>query len=91
MLMTDCWWLALHAHPNPNPHQPHPTPTQPNPNQTPTHTSLFLQVSKYVALFSSKGYAIGENFAQWLAHKLNTNEQLAGELISHVEVCCAPA
>ena len=29
-------------------------------------------MSKYVALFSSKGYAIGENFAQWLAHKLNT-------------------
>ena len=31
-----------------------------------------FQVSKYVALFSSKGYAIGENFAQWLAPKLKT-------------------
>ena len=40
---------------------------------------------KYVALFSSKGYAIGENFAQWLAHKLHITEQLAGELIDHVE------
>merc|ERR1711927_32380 len=27
--------------------------------------SLIYQVCKYVALFSSKGYAIGENFAQW--------------------------
>jgi len=34
--------------------------------------SLIYQASKYVALFSSKGYAIGANFAQWLAHKLNT-------------------
>ena len=47
--------------------------------------SLIYQVSKYVALFSSKGYAIGENFAQWLAHKLKTTEQLAGELVGHVE------
>ena len=38
-----------------------------------------------MALFSSKGYAIGENFAQWLAYKLKTTEQLAGELIGHVE------
>ena len=42
-------------------------------------------MSKYVALFSSKGYAIGENFAQWLAHKLKTTERLSGELIGHVE------
>ena len=42
-------------------------------------------MSKYVALFSSKGYAIGENFALWLAHKLKTTEQLAGDLIGHVE------
>ena len=47
--------------------------------------SLIYQVSKYVALFSSKGYAIGANFAQWLAHKLKTTERAAGELISHVE------
>ena len=47
--------------------------------------SLIYQVSKYVALFSSKGYAIGENFAQWLAHKLKTTEQLAGDLLGHVE------
>ena len=37
--------------------------------------SLIYQVSKYVALFSSKGYAIGANFAQWLAHKLKTTER----------------
>ena len=47
--------------------------------------SLIYQVSKYVALFSSKGYAIGANFAQWLAHKLKTTEQLAAELIGHVQ------
>ena len=47
--------------------------------------SLIYQVCKYVALFSSKGYAIGENFAQWLAHKLHTTERLAGELIGHVQ------
>jgi len=47
--------------------------------------SLIYQVSKYVALFSSKGYAIGENFAQWLAQKMSTTERLAGELIAHVE------
>ena len=47
--------------------------------------SLIYQTAKYVALFSSKGYAIGANFAQWLAHKLKTTEQLAGELIAHVE------
>jgi hypothetical protein len=44
-----------------------------------------LQVSKYVALFSSKGYAIGEKFAKWLAHKLKTTENAAGELIGNVE------
>ena len=43
------------------------------------------QVSKYVALFSSKGYAIGANFAQWLAHKLKATERQAHELIDHVE------
>ena len=47
--------------------------------------SLIYQCSKYVALFSCKGYAIGANFATWLAHKLKTTEQLAGELIGHVE------
>jgi len=47
--------------------------------------SLIYQCSKYVALFSSKGYAIGANFATWLAHKLKTTEQLAGEIIGHVE------
>ena len=43
--------------------------------------SLIYQTSKYVALFSSKGYAIGANFAQWLAHKLKTTEERARELI----------
>lgn len=47
--------------------------------------SLIYQVSKYVALFSSKGYAIGENFAQWLAHKLKTSEAAAQQLIGNVE------
>ena len=44
-----------------------------------------MQVCKYVALFSSKGYAIGENFGQWLAHKLSSSEAAAMELIGHVE------
>ena len=48
--------------------------------------SLIYQCSKYVALFSCKGYAIGANFATWLAHKLKTTEQLAGELIGHVDL-----
>eukprot|EP00966_Prymnesium_polylepis_P336474 7391591-Prymnesium_polylepis.3 len=55
------------------------TPHQPLPS------SPLSQVCKYVALFSSKGYAIGEDFAQWLTYKLKTTEQLAGELIGHVE------
>ena len=42
-------------------------------------------MSKYVALFSSKGYAIGEKFAKWLAHKLKTTEALATKLIGHLE------
>ena len=55
--------------------------------------SLIYQTSKYVALFSSKGYAIGANFAQWLAHKLKTTEECACELIGHIEdllaICAA--
>ena len=42
-------------------------------------------MSKYVALFSSKGYVIGENFALWLAHKLKTSEEASHQLIGHVE------
>ena len=38
-----------------------------------------------MALFSSKGYAIGEDYAQWLAYKLKTSESNATELIGHVE------
>ena len=51
----------------------------------PSETTSSRCLCKYVALFSSKGYAIGENFAQWLAHKLHTTERLAGELIGHVQ------
>ena len=40
---------------------------------------------KYVALFSTKGYAIGASFNSWLAHKLSTSLQHADELIGHVE------
>lgn len=47
--------------------------------------SLIYQVSKYVALFSSKGYAIGEAFAEWLGHKLQTTPAVAQQLIGHVE------
>ena len=42
-------------------------------------------MSKYVALFSTKGYAIGEKFAKWVAHKLKSSESHAGKLIAHVE------
>jgi hypothetical protein len=51
----------------------------------PLSYSCVLQVCKYVALFSSKGYAIGENFGNWLAHKLKTTPELAAKLIGHVE------
>eukprot|EP00966_Prymnesium_polylepis_P165810 3832497-Prymnesium_polylepis.1 len=51
-----------------------------------SHTPPFSpKVCKYVALFSSKGDAIGENFAQWLAYKLKATERQATELIGHVE------
>ena len=33
-----------------------------------------------MALFSSKGYAIGENFAQWLEAQMRRDEQLEGDL-----------
>ena len=38
-----------------------------------------------MALFSSKGYAIGANFSSWLAHKMRTTQRQADELISSVE------
>ena len=42
--------------------------------------ALSYAVAKYVALFSSKGYAIGENFAQWLEAQMRRDEQLEGDL-----------
>ena len=53
-----------------------------------THVAspLLVKVCKYVAAFSSKGYAIGEKFAQWLAAELHVKEEtLEGELLGHVQ------
>ena len=42
-------------------------------------------MSKYVALHSSKGYAIGEAFGEWVAAKLKCKKELADKLIANVE------
>eukprot|EP00966_Prymnesium_polylepis_P325229 7381210-Prymnesium_polylepis.1 len=49
--------------------------------------SLIYQCSKYVALFSSKGYAIGAKFRKWLQaeEKMKAEERLEGELLGAVE------
>ena len=49
--------------------------------------SVIYQCSKYVALFSSKGYAIGAKFRKWLAaeEQLKAEERLEGELLGAVE------
>eukprot|EP00966_Prymnesium_polylepis_P068930 1601355-Prymnesium_polylepis.1 len=49
--------------------------------------SLIYQVSKYVALFSSKGYAIGAKFRKWLEAEehLKAEERLEGEVLGGVE------
>lgn len=49
--------------------------------------SVIYQCSKYVALFSSKGYAIGVKFRKWLAAEehLKAEERLEGELLGAVE------
>jgi hypothetical protein len=49
--------------------------------------SLIYQVSKYVALFSSKGYAIGAKFRKWIEAELAAREEEASddELLGWVE------
>lgn len=47
--------------------------------------ALTYEVSKYVAPFSCKGYAIGENFAQWIAHEESKAPVLAGQLRAFIE------
>ena len=41
--------------------------------------SLIYRTCKYVALHSSKGFANGENFAQWLEDKLHCSAEPAGK------------
>jgi len=53
--------------------------------------ALSYAVAKYVALFSSKGYAIGENFAQWLEAQMGRDEKLEGDLrefVSDLQAIC---
>lgn len=49
--------------------------------------SLIYQCSKYVALFSSKGYAIGAKFRKWLEAEehLKAEERLEGDLLGAIE------
>eukprot|EP00966_Prymnesium_polylepis_P080281 1859742-Prymnesium_polylepis.1 len=49
--------------------------------------SLIYQCSKYVALFSSKGYAIGAKFRKWLEAEqhLKAEGRLEGEILGGVE------
>lgn len=49
--------------------------------------SLIYQCSKYVALFSSKGYAVGAKFRKWLEAEehLKAEERLEGELLGAIE------
>ena len=47
-------------------------------NSSPT-CSLIYRTCKYVALHSSKDYAIGENFAQWIADELHCSAEPAGK------------
>ena len=43
-------------------------------------------MSKYVALLSSKGYAIGAKFRTWIETELHLKEEhLEDELLGHVE------
>ena len=53
--------------------------------------ALSYAVAKYVALFSSKGYDIGENFAQWLEAQMRCGEQLENDLrgfVSDLQAIC---
>ena len=51
--------------------------------------SLIYMIAKYCALFSSKGYAIGQKFAEWMEAELAvSNEELntlEGDLLGHLE------
>eukprot|EP00965_Chrysotila_dentata_P176063 5813294-Pleurochrysis_carterae.AAC.1 len=49
--------------------------------------ALIYQCSKYVALHSSKGYAIGAKFRQWLDAELHSKDEefLDNELLGPVE------
>lgn len=49
--------------------------------------SLIYQCSKYVALFSSKGYAVGAKFRKWLEAEehLKAEERLEGDLLGAIE------
>ena len=42
-------------------------------------------MAKYVALCSSKGYAIGQKFAEWMDARLAYMEEESTELLGHSE------
>jgi hypothetical protein len=53
--------------------------------------ALGYAVAKYVALFSSKGYAIGENFSQWLEVQMAREPAMEGDLrgfVSDLQAIC---
>jgi hypothetical protein len=47
--------------------------------------ALIYQVAKYVALCSSKGYAIGQKFVEWMEARLADVEEQTAELLGHSE------
>ena len=47
--------------------------------------ALIYQVAKYVALASTKGYAIGRKFLAWLEARLADQEEQSAELLGHSE------
>ena len=52
--------------------------------------ALIYQVAKYVALCSSKGYAIGQKFAEWIESRLADSEdqtQLLGDAEDLLAIC----
>lgn len=47
--------------------------------------ALIYQVAKYVALCSTKGYAIGQKFLEWMESRLADMEEHTTELLGHSE------
>ena len=47
--------------------------------------ALIYQVAKYVALCSSKGYAVGAKFLEWMDARIADSEDMGAEILGHSE------